>query len=358
MTLKHRPSVLLVTGFPFWALGDGQRMRLLAMVWVLAQHVDLSILYLGTAGAQDVKRLKELRVTGRFHAMNGPAGPEAQLAAVRALSAEHRFDFCILQRLALDHLRQALPPGVLTVLDSHDLLSERTRSRIAQGLPGDATTLSWELAAYARYDCVLMIQGEEHAAVAPLLRNRVILAPHPVVFPRRPVRPDGQVLGFVGARNDPNLHGLDWYADEVWPHLACSGAITHLFGTAGDVWRAGTCPEFVRRGFVADFNQVWGAIDVAINPVRWGSGLKIKSVEALGNGVPLVSTREGARGLQSLDGMALIVADEPGAFADACMRLLSDPALRQRMGDAGHAHAREHFSPTACFGDLIDWLTA
>ena len=362
MTTRSKPAVLLVTGFPFWALGDGQRMRLLALVWVLGQHVDLTILYLGQADQRDVERLQALRVRGAFHAMAAPSGPQAQVQAVRRLCALHRFDCCIVERLSLDHVRAALPAGVRTVLDSHDLLTERNRSRAERGLPVDATTLEWELAAYARYDCVLMIQPEEHARVAPHLGNRVILAPHPVNFPCRAVRARGCVLGFVGANNEPNADGLDWYADAVWPLLQAGPAQTHLFGWIGDTWRPGPVAGFEvgfqRHGYVADFTEVWGRIDVAINPVRWGSGLKIKSVEALGNGIPLVTTTEGARGLAHLDGTALLIADAPAAFAEACTGLLADPALRTRMGAAGHAYARQHLTAAACFGPFIDWLMA
>jgi glycosyltransferase involved in cell wall biosynthesis len=356
MATINRPAVLLVTGFPFWALGDGQRMRVLALVWVLVQHVDLTILYLGQADQRDVQRLQALRVTGAFHALGAPGGPDDHRQAVRQLCASQHFDCCIVERLALDHVRDALPAGMRTVLDSHDLLTERNRSRALHGLPVDATTLDWELAAYARYDRVLMIQADEHARVARHLGERVMLVPHPVNFPQRPVRPEGRALGFVGAFNEPNADGLDWYADAVWPLLAAGNAQTHLFGWIGDAWRRGACPDFTRHGYVKDFNAVWGQIDVAINPVRWGSGLKIKSVEALGNGIPLVTTREGARGLTDLDGVALLIADEPAAFADACSRLLADPALRQRLGAAGHAFARQHLTPKACFGGLVDWL--
>jgi len=348
--------VLLVTGFPFWALGDGQRMRVLALVWVLGRQVDLSVLYLGLAGEADRQRLRELRVGADFHALGAGLGPQAQAEAVHALCRERRFDCCILERLALDHLRPALPAGVRTVLDSHDLLSGRSLSRLGQGLAGEVLSLEAELAVFARYDRVLMIQREEYELVAAQLPGRALLVPHPVVFPRRAVRPAGRSLGFVGARNQPNLHGLDWLADHVAPHLAGQPVDVELFGSAGEAWRPGQHAAWRRHGFVADFNRVWGDMDVAINPVRWGSGLKIKSVEALGNGLPLVTTREGARGLAELDGQALVIADEPADFAQACLRLLADPDARRRLGEAGHAYAQQRLSPQACFGELVAWL--
>jgi hypothetical protein len=331
-------------------------MRVLALAWVLGRHCDLTILYAGAATQEDVQLLQALRVPASFHAVATPTR-EAHQQAVRALCARHHFDACVIERLTLDHVRDALPPGVRSVLDSHDLLTNRTQSRAALGLPTDATTLEWELARYARYDCVLMIQADEHALVAPRLRNRVILAPHPVSFERQPVRAQARVLGFVGAHNEPNLHGLDWFADTVWPLLDPADAEVHVFGRIAETWRPGHFPAFVRHGFVADLRRVWGSVDVAINPVRWGSGLKIKSVEALGHGLPLVATSEGARGLGGTPGATYLVADDPAAFAAACNALLADAARRDALGHAGFAHAQAAWSPRACFGEFVDWLT-
>lgn len=358
----NKPRVLMVTRIPFWRMGAGERTRVLALVWLLGAHCRLSLLYLGPLGDSERQLLTRLRVQAEIHAIAG-AAPDVQDAAVeracfQQLCTEQTFDACIFQRLSVHALREHLPEGVAAVLDTHDLESQAAESRRQQAVPVQ-TRLSWEqeLALFSQYQRVLLIQAEDHARVQAAQGERALLTPHPVQFAALPVQPARRRLGLVGSDWSANLHGLDWFADEVWPRLVdrVEGIEMHLFGWLSDRWR----PEFTgfqRHGFVADFKQAWGAIDVAINPVRWGAGLKIKSVEALGHGLPLVTTLEGARGLPEDGSRALLRCDEPASFADACARLLEDGQARAEMAAAAHAYARQHFSPQACFEPLLRWL--
>ena len=87
--------------------------------------------------------------------------------------------------------------------------------------------------------------------------------------------------------------------------------------------------------------------------MRFGSGLKIKTVEALGNGIPLVTTNEGARGLTDADGHGLLIADDAPSFIKTLDALVNSPALRQRIGAGGLDYARKQLSPETCFGELV-----
>jgi glycosyltransferase involved in cell wall biosynthesis len=71
--------------------------------------------------------------------------------------------------------------------------------------------------------------------------------------------------------------------------------------------------------------------DVVAVPVRFASGTRVKILEAFAHGVPVVSTVVGAEGLDIRDGHEALLADEPGAFADACCRVLTDLPLRRRL---------------------------
>ena len=357
-----KPRVLMVTRIPFWLLGAGERMRLLAMVWVLGSKTELTVLFLGVMSDQDVLRLSQLRVNAAVLQM-GPVVTQmdveaAEREAFHRLCSTQTIDVCIFERIALHALLEVLPSGVRSVLDTHDLESANIESRRSQGHQvEDSLTLAGELAMFSKYDRVLLIQPEDHALVSAHLGELAMLVPHPVSFPKVPVDPDSRRLGLVASAWAANLHGLDWFADQVWPQLASIPAQMHLFGWIGNQWRP-NYSAFERHGYVADFKLAWGMVDVAINPVRWGSGLKIKTVEALGHGLPLVTTSEGARGLAAAAGQAFVVADEPDAFANACKWLLNDPQARRVLGESAYAFARQHFSPKACFGELMQWIGA
>ncbi len=351
-----RPKVLIVTRIPFWVLGDGERMRLLALVWMLSPRTGLTILYLGKLQPADIQRLKELRIQAQVVSSGTENDPAAEAAAVAREFARCDHEVCIVERIYLHHVRTAIPPSCRAVLDTHDLLSRHAESRRALNMQAASVTFEDELAVFGTYDRVLLIQSDEHAAVESRLGARALLVPHPVQFPRRPVLASGRRLGLVASRYQANVDGLIWFMSDVWPQLADLEAQLHVFGTIREVWDPPLDERIVRHGFVADFNAVWGCIDVAINPVRWGSGLKIKNVEALGNGLPLVTTSHGAGGLQEGVGSAFVCADTPHAFASACRELLIRPEKREVLGAAAYEFARSHFSPRRCFESLLEWI--
>jgi glycosyltransferase involved in cell wall biosynthesis len=75
-------------------------------------------------------------------------------------------------------------------------------------------------------------------------------------------------------------------------------------------------------------------------PIRFGGGTRIKILEALALGRPVVSTSIGAEGLDLVDGRDILIADDDKSFAAACLQLIADPDLRRNMIASG----REKFS--------------
>ena len=80
-------------------------------------------------------------------------------------------------------------------------------------------------------------------------------------------------------------------------------------------------------GYVDDIRAVVGRHAVCIAPLREGGGTRLKILEAMALGVPVVSTSKGSEGLDMIDGEQLLIADDPQAFAMAIVRLLTDDEL-------------------------------
>ena len=72
---------------------------------------------------------------------------------------------------------------------------------------------------------------------------------------------------------------------------------------------------------------------VAVVPIRYGGGTRVKILESFAHRVPVVSTTLGAEGLDVQDDVHLLLADDPDEFAAATVRLIGDPALRTRIAD-------------------------
>ena len=83
---------------------------------------------------------------------------------------------------------------------------------------------------------------------------------------------------------------------------------------------------------------------LAIVPLRIGGGTRLKIYEAMAAKTAVVSTTIGAEGLVIAPGENILIADEPGAFAEACVRLISDARERRRLADAAWQHVEARHS--------------
>ena len=76
-------------------------------------------------------------------------------------------------------------------------------------------------------------------------------------------------------------------------------------------------------------------------------------MEALANGLPLITTSHGASGLRQWANSAYLVADKADAFADLLNSLVNDYSLRKELGSNAFNVSRKHFTPMACYEELI-----
>jgi glycosyltransferase involved in cell wall biosynthesis len=90
-------------------------------------------------------------------------------------------------------------------------------------------------------------------------------------------------------------------------------------------------------GFVDDLEGLYQRSRVVCAPILAGGGTRIKIIEAAAYGKAVVATRVGAEGLNMRDGVELLLRDDPGSFADACLQLLNDAVLCERLGRAAYA---------------------
>jgi GT2 family glycosyltransferase/glycosyltransferase involved in cell wall biosynthesis len=144
----------------------------------------------------------------------------------------------------------------------------------------------------------------------------------------------GLIAGWSAGPNSPNCDGLLWFAREVLPKVVAAIPGFRLLVTGADPpsnisWLEGPSVHF--RGRVRDLGVFYNDIRVAISPVRYGAGVKIKTVEAVQYGVPVVSTSEGAAGIPAEHRRSVWVADDPALFADALVSIMTDRAAWEEL---------------------------
>jgi glycosyltransferase involved in cell wall biosynthesis len=148
----------------------------------------------------------------------------------------------------------------------------------------------------------------------------------------------------------PNIDGVDWLVDEVAPRLWAQipDVQIRLVGTTSPTVEARERPPAVIvAGRVRDMEPELAWADIAVVPLRIGSGTRLKILESFAHRIPVVATTIGADGLDVEDGVHLLLADSPEDFANACRRLIEDRALARRLIDAA-----EHL-----FLERYEWST-
>ncbi|HEY0955631.1 MAG TPA: glycosyltransferase, partial [Roseateles sp.] len=294
--------VALLTAVDFWHTGAGHRARIQALAAALSARVELTVV-LPTAVPDGVRAaIAALLPRAALHTLDLPPRGQQQeaLTAFAVFFRERPQQACIVEYLSLGWLRAAIPPGVLTLVDTHDVVHRRDAELVALGerLDRPLLTAAQEEAQLRAFDRVIAISEPDAAVFRGWLgAERVIVAPHAQALRPAPFRERLQRLLFVASAYLPNQQGLHCFLHEVWPRLAGLGLQLDVVGQIGPAMRLRSVHGMQVHGPVDDLDAAYAASDLAINPVVSGSGLKIKSVEALAHGLALVGTPHALRGL-------------------------------------------------------------
>ena len=269
---------------------------------------------------------------------------------VRAVCARHEFDVVIVSYVFYSRLFEFLPSSALKLLDTHDVFSDRYQLYRAHGQAGEffSTSRAEEGKALDRADTVLAIQESDarhfrSVSATPVAVVGHLVAPAPAAEVTR-ARPREPAVLFVGGPMGINVHGITWFIEQVLPLVRgrAPGVELWLVGGIGDRFRR-DLPGVRRLGFVERLDELYGRVAAAINPQQFGTGLSIKSVEAMAHGAPLVATGSGARGLEEGAGAAFLQADSPEAFSACLVGLLENPSEAEALAARGAAFAAEYY---------------
>lgn len=326
------------------------RLRRLRRAWYRLLPASLFPLLHGTDRARKLRAdaAKRVLASERLVRMTGHLAARYRPCAV---IAEYAF--------AAPCLR-AVPQGVLRLVDTHDVFSSKAERVLAYGIDDPlACTRREERKLLRHADVVIAIQSDEARLLAEMVPGRRVITVG-VDFEAVPPGEDGVVPGrvlVVGSGNPLNVHGLTRFLERAWPivragspeaALRVAGALAS--GIPGDV------PGVERVGWVPDLGAEYRRAAVVINPTEAGTGLKIKSVEALCHARPLVATPHAVLGIDAAEPLPFVVSPPGQAFGAAVLRLLRSPAERQRLAHAAWTYARTAFAADTVYAPLEEVL--
>ena len=272
-----------------------------------------------------------------------------------------RYDYALICRAPfaakwLDAIREHAPRARV-ILNTADLyfLREIREAELEGSAEKLEAALRWkekELDIIRRCDhCIVMSDHEQAILAREAPDARVHLVP--LMFVDIPGRAAGfdarrDLLFIGGYLHRPNVDAAIWFCERVWPRVRerLPGVRVHLLGSnpTDDVRALSKQPGVEVVGFVEDLKPWFDAIRLSVAPLRYGAGIKGKLGTSLSFGVPSVATAIAVEGMHLEDGEHVLVADDEAGFADAVVRLYTDPALWERISDAGLSFVADTYS--------------
>ncbi len=274
--------------------------------------------------------------------------------AVQRAVRRYRPSVVLSEYVMFSRCLEAAPRGTLRVIDTHDVFFRNPERFDLPGLQAPRVcSAESEKHALARADVIIAIQRNDADALRVACPgSRVVTVGHPCRPSFQRHEPDEGFILYVASANHFNVHGLREFIKHAWT------AIRRTVPTA-KLHVVGSCPpdgydgiEYHGRVTEEELATHYRRAQVVINPQVGGTGLKIKSVEAINAGCAVVLNPAGADGLEEGAGMAFLLARDWAEFASLVVQLLTDSNTRRCLEAGAAAFAERMFSEAAVFREL------
>jgi glycosyltransferase involved in cell wall biosynthesis len=375
------PRVLVATKFLPLPADNGGKLRAWATLRRLAARASVTVAGFDD-GSADVAGVEALgvRVLGAPWPPGRGALPEGMLRSgsittarfwhrdlagrVRRVAAQEPPDVVVVEYAQLlPWVRGVAAPRLVHA--SHNVESSLLASMAAtRSLPG-RIALTAEAGAVRRLerelardaDTVSVVSAVDEARLPPT-SARVVVCPNGV-DPGEALPPSEEPLAVFVAQLawTPNVDAATWLAGEVWPLVRQRRPDARLALVGRD-------PAPAVRALAGAGIEVTGAVPsvrpwlarsaVGLAPLRAAGGSRLKILESLDAGRPVVATRLGAEGLEDLVGTGVVVADDPAGLASAILDLFDDPVRAARLGREGHDAVAARYGWDATLAPLLD----
>jgi glycosyltransferase involved in cell wall biosynthesis len=204
------------------------------------------------------------------------------------------------------------PETVLKVIDTHDIFTNRNLNYKKMGFQDSffSTSRSEETKGFNRADVLIAIQKKEEAIIKNMTKTQqVFTIGHKVEIYSAKMRNTAryQIL-YLGAGNISNIDGINYFIEYILPKLVAKIENVKLVLSGNICNHIVDAPNIEKLGEVKNIEDAYKEADIVINPGRVGTGLKIKNIEALGFGLPLVCTSQAAEGMDCLNNEFMVAA--------------------------------------------------
>jgi len=263
-----------------------------------------------------------------------------------AILKKNSYDYIIITYACWAPLIQNNPhlKNAKLVVDTHDFLTAQFQVTKNFQLGKFFET---EMELLRLFDEVLVISNEEKYLFSQFVNKKVSLVTHPLPnhFSESNTEKKCDII-YLGSNNDHNIKGANWFFKKVYPLLPANIKILAIGGVTDSI---ADYPNVEKIRFAENLDTYYAQSKIAICPIFSGTGLKIKVIEGLSYGLPIVSNEKGADGMTNKTNNGCLFTDDANQFASSIQQLLSDESYYDAIAAVGRKYFSENHDTQAVY---------
>lgn len=199
------------------------------------------------------------------------------------------------------------------------------------------------------FDSVLVIHDKDADAVRPDFAGTITVVPNAFQIDQQipKIARTTPVILFTGCMDSwPNRDAVTFFVSDILPSIAdvFPDVVFQIVGSGSDGLNVPGTAHISVTGYVESLSPYYAGCDVFVCPLRTGTGIKNKMLDAMATSCAIVTTSVGAEGLRVTHGRDVMIANTANEFVTAIRVLLQDGELRRYLGTNARALAEHHFS--------------
>lgn len=323
-----------------------------------------------------LKLQKALRFRWYKKNTKGPADDNFLLYYVilKKLLKEKAFDVIVLESMALNamSLIRKYNRKAKIIYNAHNVDTNLAQAFMAKKEITEKEF--WEIkkfesSLYNKVDAIFCCSKKDKNDFDLLNNGKLLISviPNGIVIPEKlynnGVKEENpQFILFCGILSTlPNTEGLHWFCQEIWPTIKKSFPHLKLLVVGGGTFNRKYSSEIsdasiIFSGRVPDVKEWYNKAAVSVVPLLTGSGTRLKILEAMAFGVPVLSTSKGAEGIEYSDKKNIVIANDAAEFAGKLSRLLSDKQQRMDTAVAARKLVKEKYDWNVIGSSIGDFL--